>query len=80
MSVKCFLCGKGSLIARTGRHHPGVAGGQWKKRAQKKATLKRPNLQNYHGRRYCITCLRQVKALFLKQKKAVAADSPSKTA
>jgi hypothetical protein len=79
MSVKCFLCGKGSLIARTGRHHPGVAGGQWKKRAQKKAARQQPNLQAYHGQKYCIKCLRVVKAAFLRQKKAAIADSPPKT-
>lgn len=44
-----------------GRHHPGVAGAQWLKRAQKTKRVWRPNLHKYRGKKYCTKCLRKIK-------------------
>ena len=44
MAYQCEICGKKSAAGRQHKHHAGVAGGQWKKRAP--TTYKRfmPNL------------------------------------
>lgn len=44
MAYRCDLCSKGKSFGLSHRHHRGVAGGQWKKRAQKTAKLALPNL------------------------------------
>jgi len=68
MSYKCEICGKrvqkGNLI----RHHRGVAGGRWKRKAQKKKRVWLPNLHNVRvivdgnvvRKRVCTKCLRKV--------------------
>ena len=43
--VRCFYCGKTDIYGRSHTHHRGVAGGRWKKRAQKTPRLFRANLQ-----------------------------------
>lgn len=43
--ARCYLTGKGNLYGRSHTHHRGVAGGRWKKRAQKTARIFKPNLQ-----------------------------------
>jgi len=66
---KCFLCGKGIEIGKQHKHHPGVAGGRWKKRAPKTTKIFKPNLHVAHiliGNvkkrvRLCTKCLRMVK-------------------
>jgi len=42
---KCYISGVGKMFGRSHTHHPGVAGGRWKKRAQKTARIFAPNLQ-----------------------------------
>jgi len=49
MAIRCDLCGKGKVFGLSHRHHRGVAGGQWKKRAPKTAKLNLPNLHTYRG-------------------------------
>lgn len=41
----CYVSGKTSMHGRTHTHHRGVAGGRWKKRAQKMNRIFKPNLQ-----------------------------------
>jgi len=44
MSYRCELCEKKSHGGRQHTHHTGVAGGQWKKRAQTTLRDFKPNL------------------------------------
>jgi ribosomal protein L28 len=44
MAYQCDLCSKKSHAGRQHTHHTGVAGGQWKKRAQKTSRAFAPNL------------------------------------
>ncbi len=44
MAYICFNCGKRSWMGVRGQHHKGVAGGQWKHKAQKSTKIFRPNL------------------------------------
>ncbi|MBI3070225.1 MAG: 50S ribosomal protein L28 [Candidatus Levybacteria bacterium] len=69
MAMKCVLCGKGRMVGRQHTHHPGVAGGRWKKRAPKTQKIFKPNLHwarvTISGVtkrvRLCTKCLRKVK-------------------
>ncbi len=69
MAYKCALCGKGKIITRMGKHHRGVAGGQWKHRAPKTRRVLLPNLHSFKGVLngvkgkwlLCTKCLRKVK-------------------
>jgi len=44
MAYRCELCDKKTSTGRSHTHKPGVAGGQWKKRAQKTPRTFKPNL------------------------------------
>lgn len=44
MAYQCDLCSKKTHAGRQHTHHTGVAGGQWKKRAQKTMRSFAPNL------------------------------------
>lgn len=44
MAYKCELCSKKTHAGRQHTHHTGVAGGQWKRRAQKTFRDFAPNL------------------------------------
>ncbi|GEM_PF-542278 len=44
MAYMCDICGKHSHQGRSHTHHTGVAGGQWKKRAQTTIRGFKPNL------------------------------------
>ncbi len=65
----CFHCGKGRMVGKSHKHHPGVAGGRWKKRAPKTQKIFRPNLHwarirvgnNLQRVRLCTKCLRIAK-------------------
>ncbi len=67
--MECYHCGKGVLFGRSHTHHRGVAGGRWKKRAQKTQRLFRPNLQKFEileaGKlltvKLCTKCVKRVK-------------------
>lgn len=43
--MPCYYSGKKSQYGRSHTHHRGVAGGRWKKRAQKTQRIFKPNLQ-----------------------------------
>lgn len=67
--MECYHCGKGIMYGRSHTHHRGVAGGRWKKRAQKTQKLFRPNLQPViileQGKevrvKLCMKCLKRIK-------------------
>lgn len=65
----CYHCGKGLLFGRSHTHHRGVAGGRWKKRAQKTQRIFEPNLQKVEIMldgvqkrvNLCTKCLKRIK-------------------
>ncbi len=65
----CYHCGKGLLFGRSHTHHRGVAGGRWKKRAQKTQRVFKPNIQPVmaviEGKneriKLCTRCLKRIK-------------------
>lgn len=67
--MECYHCGKGKMFGRSHTHHRGVAGGRWKKRAQKTQKIFRPNLQPVtildQGKevriKLCTKCIKRVK-------------------
>src|SRR3990167_3697693 len=67
--MECYHCGKTILYGRSHTHHRGVAGGRWKKRAQKTARIFKPNLQKVvilkggdeAKVRLCMKCLKRIK-------------------
>lgn len=65
MANRCDICDKKSQIGRQSRHHRGVAGKQWMKRAQKTLRIFKPNIQavTVDGIRLkvCTKCLKLIK-------------------
>jgi large subunit ribosomal protein L28 len=67
--MECYHCGKGIVFGRSHTHHRGVAGGRWKKRAQKTQKIFKPNLQKFEilekgtvmRVRLCTKCVKRVK-------------------
>lgn len=65
----CYHCGKGIIFGRSHTHHRGVAGGRWKKRAQKTQRIFEPNLQKVKilikgvemRVKLCTKCIKRVK-------------------
>lgn len=63
----CEHCGRGIQVGRHIRHHRGVAGGRWKRKAPVTGRLWLPNLHvarvveagNVVRRRLCTKCLRR---------------------
>lgn len=86
--MKCFNCGKGIMVGKQHKHHPGVAGQRWKKRAPKTQKVFKPNLHvariPMDGMtkrvRLCTKCLRMFKGKTKKNQKEVpqvsAVNSP----
>ncbi len=80
MTNACYHCGKTVLFGRSHTHHRGVAGGRWKKRAQKTQRIFYPNLQKVeiaeNGKnisvKMCSKCLKRVKKDLLDGKKPFA--------
>ena len=81
MAYRCDRCDKKRLFSLNVAHKPGVAGGQWKKRAPRTRKISLPNLHAYNGFlngikgkwRLCTKCLRRVKKL------APKIETPKKT-
>lgn len=77
MTNACYHCGKTVLFGRSHTHHRGVAGGRWKKRAQKTQRIFYPNLQKVeiveNGKnmsvKMCSKCLKRIKKDLLDGKK-----------
>lgn len=69
MAYRCELCDKKTRAGRSSKHHPGVAGQQWKRRAQTTIRSFRPNLHwitmPIHGvstrMKACTRCIKRVK-------------------
>ena len=65
MSNRCAICDKKTQAGRSSRHHRGVAGKQWLKRAQVTKRTFKPNLQwtNVDGirLRVCAKCLKLIR-------------------
>lgn len=68
MAYECDYCGKGTQVGRNIRHKRGVAGGRWKRKAQKTQRVWLPNLHWARvvedgkvvvRRRLCTKCLRR---------------------
>lgn len=82
MGMKCFLCGKGIMVGKSHKHHPGVAGGRWKKRAPKTQKIFKPNLHytkvkvgnNLKRVRLCTKCLRREKKRMKNPQVAISAN------
>jgi ribosomal protein L28 len=79
MAYQCEICSKKTHAGRQHTHHTGVAGGQWKKRAQTTNRDFAPNLHNVtlnlNGTltrvRACAKCIKRNK-FDLKKKTVVA--------
>jgi len=82
MALRCELCDKKTRAGRTSKHHPGVAGQQWKRRAPKTGRLFKVNLHwvtmpidgVLTRVRSCTDCIKRVK---FDIKKAAAASTPA---
>lgn len=69
MAYKCDLCGKGKMVGKQHRHHAGVAGNRWNRRAPKTLKVFKPNLHNAkvviagtaQRLKLCTKCLRIMK-------------------
>jgi len=69
MANRCDLCSKGKKFGLSHRHHRGVAGGQWKKRAQKTNKSFLPNIHSLKAEiggvksvwKLCTKCQRLIK-------------------
>ena len=87
MAYKCDNCGKGVMVGKQHKHHPGVAGGRWKKRAPVTQKLFRPNLHSarilingMHKRmKLCTKCLRLARSAMKMSQKPIAANKPQET-
>lgn len=72
MAYRCDSCDKGRMVGKQHKHHPGVAGGRWKK-STKNSKIFRPNLHVYHlpigttkkKVKLCTKCLRRAKEAVL---------------
>lgn len=84
MAYRCDSCGKGSMVGKQHKHHPGVAGGRWKKRAPKTPKLFRPNLHAYRmligttrqSLKLCTKCLRRAKEAVAQLKAKPQEETP----
>jgi len=76
MALQCDNCKKGRMVGRQHKHHAGVAGGRWRKRAPVTQKIFSPNLHsarivvNGVGKRMrlCTKCLRLLKGTKIKTK------------
>lgn len=81
MAYQCYICSKKTHAGRQHTHHAGVAGGQWKKRAQTTLRYFKPNLHwvtlPFNGVmtrvRACTKCIKRVK--FDLQKQSISASA-----
>lgn len=75
MAYRCEMCEKKSSMGRSHTHHTGVAGGQWKKRAQTTIRSFKPNLHVVTMQikgvlrqvRACTKCIKRAKFDLAKQ-------------
>lgn len=75
MAYQCEYCEKGTQAGHNIRHHRGVAGGRWKRKAQKTKKTWTPNLHYVKvieggkivRRRLCTKCMRRANRPHLKK-------------
>jgi large subunit ribosomal protein L28 len=75
--MPCYYCNKTIVFGRSHTHHRGVAGGRWKKRAQKTQRIFEPNLQRViimedskeKRVKLCTKCMKRIKKDTLEGKK-----------
>lgn len=82
MAYSCDICNKKTRAGRQHTHHTGVAGGQWKKRAQTTLRSFAPNLHMVtipvHGVMTRVhACSKCIKRARFDAKKAAAAAAPA---
>ena len=73
----CAVCGKSAQFGKSYTHHRGVAGGRWKKRAQKTNRIFKVNLQRVTAVeggfrmqvRLCGKCIKRIKKDVLEGKR-----------
>ncbi|MGI5826192.1 MAG: large ribosomal subunit protein bL28 [Patescibacteria group bacterium] len=84
MAQVCYICNKLKQVGRQSRHHKGVAGKQWAKRAQETTKVFKPNLhpKTINGVRMilCAKCIKRIKAEQLAQQEEVKETSQAATA
>lgn len=86
MAYKCDSCRKGVMVGKQHKHHRGVAGGRWLRRAPKTQKIFKPNLHAarifvngaYKKVKLCTKCLRLAKESMLKAKKKEVSKSLEK--
>lgn len=69
MATSCYHCGKTAVFGRSHTHHRGVAGGRWKKRAQKTPRIFKVNfvkatiIENGKDKKVklCAKCVKRIK-------------------
>lgn len=69
MAISCYYCGKTAIFGRSHTHHRGVAGGRWKKKAQKTPRIFKVNfvrttiIENGKDKKVklCAKCVKRVK-------------------
>jgi len=77
MAAMCAVCGKSAQFGKSYTHHRGVAGGRWKKRAQKTNRIFKVNLQRVTAVeggfrmqvRLCGKCIKRIKKDVLEGKR-----------
>ncbi len=80
MAYRCDICDKKTYTGRQHTHHTGVAGGQWKKRAQTTLRNFKPNLHwvtlpmggTLTRVRACAKCIKRVRFDIRKAQAALA--------
>lgn len=78
MAMKCDFCAKGIMVGKQHKHHKGVAGGRWLRRAPKTQKIFKPNLHAakilingaYKRVTLCTKCLRLAKKSVMEKPKA----------
>ena len=76
MAYKCDMCEKGRMVGKQHRHHAGVAGNRWNRRAPKTQKIFKPNLHVARilidgikqKMKLCTKCLRIAKAAVISAK------------
>ena len=84
MANRCDNCNKGMIIGRQHTHHPGVAGGRWKKRAPQTRKVFKPNLHMsrvlvngvFKRMKLCVKCIRLLKKVSKTVKEEVTVSQP----
>lgn len=61
MAYSCENCGKKTVSGSSQRHARGIAGKRWKKRAQETKRTFSANIQMWHGKKLCTSCIKRLR-------------------